>query len=81
MRSLFTFLLFFYFNLAYSQKEEISVVSKNMDTLWLINNDTGRLIAKSWEIGILPKGEKIPVILMVDVLPSNIKNEKRKYRK
>jgi hypothetical protein len=81
MRLLFTLFLLFYFNVSYTQKEEISVVSKNMDTLWLINNDTGRLIARSWGMGNLPPGQKIPVILIVDALPINTESEKRKYRK
>ncbi len=81
MRILFTFFLLLYFNVSYTQEEQISVVSKNMDTLWLINNDTGRLIARSWEMGNLPQGEKIPVILIVDQLPINTGREKRKYRR
>jgi hypothetical protein len=81
MRILFTFFLLLCFNVSYTQKEQISVVSKNMDTLWLINNDTGRLIARSWEMGNLAPGEKIPVILIVDALPINTGSEKRKYRR
>jgi hypothetical protein len=78
MRILFTLFLLSYFNVSYTQKEEISVVSKNRDTLWLINNDSGRSIARCWEMGNLPPGEKIPVILIVDALPIDTENKKRK---
>ena len=37
------------FNVCYSQRE-ISKVSANRDTLWLLNDETGKLIAKSWDI-------------------------------
>lgn len=77
---LFVFLILFDSIFTYSQTEKISLISKNMDTLWLINNDIGRLVAKSWEIGNLPPKEKIPVILMVDQLPINTNNRKRKSR-
>jgi hypothetical protein len=79
-RFLFIFSVLFCSTFSYSQKEKISVISKNMDTLWLINNDIGRLVAKSWEMGNIPSKEKIPVILIVDALPSNINTEKRKYK-
>jgi len=49
---------------------EISYVSKNKDTLMLINDLTGRNIANSWERIKLEEGEKKPVIIMVDCLPS-----------
>jgi hypothetical protein len=77
---------------AYSQKterERISVVSPDRDTLWLINNNTGNLIAHSWEEYQDTPEQKKPVILLVDVLPvdrycyinSNKKNGKRKRGK
>lgn len=37
------------FNVCYSQCK-ISKVSANRDTLWLLNDETGKLIAKSWDI-------------------------------
>lgn len=63
---------------------EISVVSPNMDTLWLVNNATGLIIAQSWNIGANKELQK-PVIIITDVLPNpnitidNKKNKKRRY--
>ena len=56
---------------AYSQTEHerISVVSPDKDTLWLINNDIGNLIAYSWEEYEDTQDQKKPVILLVDALP------------
>lgn len=49
--------------------ERISVVSKNKDTLWLINNDLGKLIANTWNYpNYISKNR--PRIIMVDVLPT-----------
>lgn len=59
-------------SLAYSQNNEhqrISLVSPNRDTLWLLNNDTGNLIAHSWENYEDTPDQKKPVILLVDSLP------------
>ena len=41
----------------------ISRVSKNKDTLWLLNSDVGNLIAESWKI---QAHEPSPVIIFVD---------------
>jgi hypothetical protein len=57
---------------AYSQKterERISVVSPAKDTLWLINNSTGHLIAYSWKYYEDTPEEKKPVIILVNTLP------------
>ena len=66
-------LLFLLFQgVAYSQNNEherISFVSPSKDTLWLLNNDTGHLIAHSWENYEDTPEQKKPVILLVDVLP------------
>jgi hypothetical protein len=77
-----SFLLFQ--GVAYSQNnghERISVVSPSKDTLWLINNDTGHLIAHSWEDYEDTPEQKKPVILLVDVLPIDryccLSNKKR----
>ena len=56
---------------AYSQTEHerISVVSPDKDTLWLLNDDTGQLIAHSWIDYKDTLEQKKPVILLVDALP------------
>lgn len=62
------------FNFFSQEKEyQISYVSKNRDTLWLINDNVGKLIASSWDD--TKNKEKKPVIIMVDVLPSDHKEE------
>lgn len=78
-------LSFLFTTLIYSQqndKDRISVVSKNKDTLWLINNDLGKLIARTWDY---PKYivKNRPRIIMVDVLPTinYIEIEKKKNKK
>lgn len=89
MKCLFTSLLVLLSLYSFSQTRnyrvtEISVVSPNMDTLWLVNNDTGLLIAESWNIGANTELQK-PVIIITDVLPNpnitidNKKNKKRRY--
>jgi hypothetical protein len=63
---------------------ELSVVSPNRDTLWLINNSTGLLIARSWEVNYYPNNEKKPVIIMADVLPNpnlNLSSNEKKSRR
>ena len=57
---------------AYSQNsghERISLVSPNRDTLWLLNNDTGHLIAYSWKDYKDTPEQKKPVIVLVNSLP------------
>ena len=72
---------------AYSQTvhERISVVSPDKDTLWLINNNTGHLIAHSWEDYQDTPEQKKPVILLVDALPLDrycyTNNKKRNGRR
>lgn len=51
-----------------SLETEISVASENRDTLWLIDDDLGKLIAQSWEIETGQVQSK-PVIILVDKLP------------
>lgn len=89
MKCLFTSLLVLLSLYSFSQTRnyrvtELSVVSPNMDTLWLMNNDTGLLIAKSWNIGANKELQK-PVIIITDVLPNpcssldSKKNKRRRY--
>lgn len=60
---------------------ELSVVSPNMDTLWLMNNSTGLLIARSWDMGSNTEFQK-PVIIITDILPNpNPTNDTKKNRK
>lgn len=62
----------------------ISVVSPNMDTLWLVNDITGLSIARSWDMGENTKVER-PTIIITDVLPTPIvsvdskKNKRKRY--
>jgi hypothetical protein len=46
----------------------ISVVSKNRDTLWLVDQPIGHLIASTWDTNPLPEVKK-PVIIFVKNLP------------
>jgi hypothetical protein len=46
----------------------ISVVSKNRDTLWLVDQPIGHLIASTWDTNPLPDVKK-PVIIFVKDLP------------
>lgn len=66
-----------------STKPKISYVSKNKDTLWLIDDETGRLIAESWTFEPNYTAEKRPVIIFVDRLPTpvNISTDEKKRRK
>jgi hypothetical protein len=83
MRKIYILLFLMFQGVAYSQTEHerISVVSPAKDTLWLINNDTGHLIAHSWEGYQDTPDQKKPVILLVDVLPVDryccVNNKKR----
>ena len=73
-------LLLFYF-ISFSQKYHytgISVVSPNKDTLWLIDDPAGRLIAYSWDIQTYPR-EKKPIILFVESLPIMEEKNKKGY--
>lgn len=84
MRVLIVFLFFIQFYQCFSQKNtepRISCVSKNRDTLWLINDDIGRLVAKSWDETKIPINEKKPVIIIVDRLPEIRNSSGRKNRK
>ena len=75
------FFIQFYYGISQTNKSpKISQVSKNKDTLWLINDEMGRLIAKSWEIDNLAY-EKKPVILLVDELPILMYDERKKRNK
>ncbi len=46
----------------------ISVVSPNRDTLWLVDEPIGHLIASTWDTDPLPNVKK-PVIIFVKELP------------
>jgi hypothetical protein len=83
MKKIYILLFLLFQGVAYSQTEHerISVVSPDKDTLWLINNDIGNLIAYTWEEYEDTKDQKKPVILLVDALPLDrycyINNKKR----
>jgi hypothetical protein len=72
MKKIYTLLFLVFQGVAYSQNighERISLVSPAKDTLWLLNDDIGHLIAYSWEEYKDTEEQKKPVILLVDVLP------------
>jgi hypothetical protein len=71
--SLFTSLLSFSQDYKFNT---LSVVSPNRDTLWILNDPSGRLIAYSWELDKNPT-EKKPVIILVKSLPT-IEGKKKK---
>jgi len=53
-------------------EKPFSVVSKNKDTLWLLDNQIGKMIADTWNEGKFkmdPKELK-PVIILVGELPA-----------
>lgn len=80
MKKISFYLIFFFSLSSFSQEykfTEISVISPNKDTLWLMDDSTGRLIAYSWEIG--EPGEKKPVILFVERLPIIEEKQRRRY--
>jgi hypothetical protein len=56
-------------------KNQLTLISPNRDTLWILNNETGKLIASSWESPLEKSKANKPVILMVNSLPY-IKNNK-----
>lgn len=65
----------FYFTTVYERVDEseeddprISVVSRNRDTLWLVDQPIGHLIAATWDTNPLPDVKK-PVIIFVKELP------------
>lgn len=61
--------------------DRVAVVSINKDTLWLVDNSLGRLIASTWNY---PKyTDKKPRIIMVDILPDQryIEVERKKNKK
>ena len=72
MKNIYLSLSLLFYSLSYSQNiggQRISLVSPNRDTLWLLNDDTGQLIAHSWEDYEDTPEQKKPVILLVDSLP------------
>ncbi len=74
-------LILFYSLLSFSQEYKstaVSVISPNKDTLWLLDDNTGRLIAYSWEIETDPP-EKKPVILFVERLPIVEEKSRKRY--
>jgi hypothetical protein len=81
MKNIFLALSLFVSLLSFSQDykfNKLSVVSPNRDTLWLLNDPSGRLIAYSWELEQnLP--EKKPVIILVESLPTIEEKKKKGY--
>ena len=80
MKNIALSLLLFCSLISFSQEYKytgLSVISPNKDTLWLIDDSTGRLIAYSWEIG--EPEEKKPVILFVERLPIIEEKQRRRY--
>ena len=83
MKNIALSLIVFYSLLSFSQEYKstaLSVISPNKDTLWLLDDNTGRLIAYSWEIETNPS-EKKPVILFVERLPIKDSQDFKKYVK
>ena len=83
MKNIFLALSLFTSLLSFSQDYKfntLSVVSPNRDTLWLVNDQSGRLIDYSWEME-KNTSEKKPVIILVDVLPSREEKNKKGYIK
>lgn len=89
MKNICLILFLLFYSLIYSQNTEgqrISLVSPNRDTLWLLNDNTGHLIAYSWKDYNDTTEQKKPVILLVNSLPLNKycllnKKRNRKLRK
>jgi hypothetical protein len=80
MKSLLVLLFLFYSISLFSQeindnKNKITFTTQERDTLWILGNQTGKLIAESWKLPTLPKNEKIPVIIMVKSLPPDKDNK------
>ena len=48
-------------------KMPVSYVTKNRDTLYLVNNELGKMISQVWTEN---KYKEHPVVLLVDVLPT-----------
>lgn len=72
MRTLLFISFYFFYFFSYSQdylRTEVTIISPNRDTLWILNNDTGRLIAASWESPIEKEKKDKPVILIVNSFP------------
>lgn len=74
MKNIYLILFLLFYSISYSQNivnehERISLVSPHRDTLWLLNNDTGHLIAYSWKNYEDTEEEKKPVIILVNSLP------------
>jgi hypothetical protein len=61
--------------------DRVAVVSINKDTLWLVDNSLGRLIANTWDY--TKYTDKKPRIIMVDILPDQryIEAERKKNKK
>jgi hypothetical protein len=69
-----TFILFLFPLLSFSQSNyiqlsEFSVVTKDRDTLFLLNDDIGNKIKNSWNTYSSEVQENSPVIIMVASLP------------
>jgi hypothetical protein len=69
-----TFILFLFPLLSFSQSNyiqlsEFSVVTKDRDTLFLLNDDIGNKIKNSWNTYSSEVQENSPVIIMVAALP------------
>jgi len=96
MKTILTFFFFFSFQLMYSQSSfraypveegfkrlpaKVSTVSPTRDTLWLLDEQIGYLIASTWDT--YPTPEKKPVIIFTKTLPEprTIPSQERKRRK
>jgi hypothetical protein len=53
----------------YIRLSEISMVTPNRDTLFLINDDLGRRILSTWDIALISPKDR-PTILLVTEFPS-----------
>jgi len=81
MKKLILLPLLLFYIISFSQEYQytgLSVISPNKDTLWLIDDSTGRLIAYSWELQTDPR-EKKPVILFVENLPIIEEKNRKRY--
>ena len=81
MKKLILLPLLLFYIISFSQEYQytgLSVISPNKDTLWLIDDSTGRLIAYSWELQTDHR-EKKPIILFVESLPIIEEKNRKRY--
>jgi len=53
----------------YVKLSEISVVTENKDTLFLIDDDLGKNIYQLWQIEYSKTSKTIPAVILVQTLP------------